>query len=170
MLDHNFNPITLPNQGAWIITRYTNIFQDKPHLDYLYSLTHNLCVVSSLALVHPTIKTHYSNALTIWDEQCDLPDQCQIALVDGVEEHCWTQPQSIKAFAQSPTARRRFQKQWGYEGMRIIQTYSDATIWDRVSTPALLPEYPMILAVQWFALIPNHNLETFVLDNGIEVC
>ena len=116
------------------------------------------------------IKTHYPNTLTIWDEQCDLPDQCQIALVDGVEEHRWTQPQSIKAFAQSPTARRRFQKQWGVEGMKAMQTYSDATIWDSVSIPGLTPQFPMILSIQWFALIPNHNLETFVFDKGIEVC
>ena len=170
MLDSKFNPVTLPNQGAWIVTRYTNIFQDKPHLDYLHSLTRNICIVSNLAIVHPTIQTHYPNTLTIWDEQCDLPDQCQLALKDGVEQHRWTQPQSLKAFAQSSTARRHFQKRWGIEGMRTIQGYSDATIWNRLSTLALRPEYHIIIEVQWFALIPNPNLETFVFDNGIQVC
>ena len=171
MLDSKFNSVTLPNQGAWIVTRYTNIFQDKPHLDYLHSLTSQICIVSDLSIVHPTIQAHYPNTLTIWDQECDLPTQCQVALLDGVEVARWTQTQSLKAFAQSSTARRQFQKRWGIEGMQIIQGYSDATIWNRLSPLALLPrEYRILSTVQWFELIPNSKLENFVIDNGIQVC
>lgn len=170
MLDSQFNPTTLPTQGAWIVTRYTNIHQDKPHLEYLLSLTSRVCVVASTPLVHPTVKAHFPNMLTYHDSTLDLPDQIQIAWKDGQEVDRWVQPQSLAAFARSSSARRQFQKRWGLNGMKLIQKYKDATLWNRMSPLALLGEFSVLVSVQWFALIPNPKIEKFVLDNGIQTC
>lgn len=170
LLDAQFNQTSLPDQGVWLVTRYSNIFFDKPHLDYLSTLNCDVCVVGTEMVVHPTIQAHWPQFYTVWDESTTLSKQTQQLWIDGKLIQEWTQPQSLRAFAHHSTARRSFCQQWGSHGMKKITEFTDATIWNRITLHSILPEDSMLSQVQWFALVPNLELEKSILDNGQIIC
>ncbi len=162
MLDAQFNESTFPSQGAYIVSTYTNIFIDRIHLDYLYSLSHRLIVIGSEPIVHPVIRTHYPKALTFHTTDTDSYNGI---LLNG---HLSKTPmsQSIRTFTKH-SAFRTFKLQWGTDGMRWLTKQTDATIWNRTS---YVRSGDMHTAVYWFSLLPNPVIENFVLDNAINVC
>jgi len=170
MLNAQFQTTSIPSQGVWIVTRFTNIFRDKLHLDYLSTLNIRVCVVSSDPLVHPAVQTHHPSMLTLWDEHCDLPFQCQCLYSNGVELARWTQPQSIHQFAQSSTARRRFCLRFGVNGMRCVLRWDTATIWNSLSPLTLRDESAVINHILWWALVPNKELENLIIDTAQNSC
>lgn len=158
MFGRDLNPASFPSQGAWVICSYSNMYTDKPHLDYIHSVSSKICVVSSEPTVHPSIQAHWPDTLTFSGVSFDKPFHS--VLLDGKVLWTNTLRDNIKDFAESPS-KQEFQRRWGIQGMKWLRKQTTQTIWNRISISNIAPDRELHDWFYWWSLVPDYKLENF---------